>query len=577
MADRGWLLNPRCRLPVEGWVGAALELFGHLAIALLVFPQVACWMPEAIFPDRGDPRLIVTILRWGSQHSLLDPAVWHAPWLFPHRSALAFSDHLLGVVPFFEGFRRLLGSDAAAYGSLFLASYALTSWGTQRLLLRWRAPTFLAWVLGLAVAYAPWRTDQIPHLQMLWQPGLPWLFLAFDRLLARPRWLRVPPFLLLYALTVSAGSYLAYLSHLVLLVLLGVRLSSTRKRLLRARAQVILGSTALAALAVAWPFFFPYLQARAALGLVRSPAEIEQYAARFESWFSPAVRSAYAPLWPEGWVQPEQALFPGFLLSLLTLAGLGSLPFLRGGRAMPWSCLERGLALAGLLFLLLAHRDPFLLLARILPGLDGMRVPTRGAPFFLLGCAVLAGRGARIVQQRLGARGRSWASAGMLLLLLPDLSPRVFPASERIVLERPEELPSVHRVLAQREDVRAVALVPVPRGEWATLEMLRATVHRRPIGAGHSGFEPWTVRAQEYHCRYPEAQLGDFCHGALEELGFTHLIVRDVGLRSPLRADEVWGRVGSVLAPEVADRFELVAWDEEHLLFALRSSPEPRQ
>ncbi len=560
---------PRRMVPRWGW-----EVLVHGGAALVAFPQVPSWMARAIFPDGLDPRLVLAILRWVETHWTLGGDLWHAPWLYPNRWSLAFSDHLFGMVPVFSLLHRLLGSESAAYGTLFLASFVLCSWGTARLLERLGSSAVPAHLLGLAVAYAPWRTDQISHLQMLWQPALPWLFLAFDRLLTRPSIGRAGAFLGWYLLHVSGGSYLAYFAHLVLGLQLTVRFFRTRRRLLRARALLRLAVTAGVAAGLAMPFFLPYLQARREHGLARPAWEIERYAAEATSWLSPAPRSAYAGLWPEGWVRAEKALFPGFLLGSLAVLG-GFLSIRRGNR---WSSLELGLLLSGVAFALLAHRGPYLALARVLPGLDGMRVPTRGAPFVLLALAVLSARAIvgleRAFRKRWGHRWRTMQLSGVLLgvvLLAPDLWPRRFEVWERIVVERPEELPDVDRSLGRLEQVRGVAIVPVPGGVWATLEMLRAAHHGKPIGPGQSGYLPPSLRAQAYHCRYPERQVEEWCLGALLELGFSHLLVRDAGLREPLGPGEIWARVGSVLAPDVAQSFELLAWDRESMLFRIRT------
>lgn len=543
----------------------------HFGAPLLVFPQVPFWMGTAIFPDGLDPRLILATLRWVESHWWLGMGVWHAPWLYPNPWALAFSDHLLGLVPLFAILRRLFDSEAAAYGVVFLASYGLCSWGTARLLERLGSRSIAAHLLGFAVAYAPWRTDQIPHLQMLWQPALPWLFMAFDRLLARPGPRRLAGFLGWYLVHVSAGSYLAYLAHLLLGIQFGVRLGRARRRLLRPAALVWLVVTPLAAGLVALPFFWPYLEARKELGLVRPAWEIERYGASAVSWLAPARRSAYVDFWPQGWVREERALFPGFFLASTALIGLVTLHRSR----RPLTSLELSLLIGGVTFAVLAHAKPFLLLARFLPGLDGMRVPTRGAPFVLLALGVLGARGLETVLRISGelatTRARGLAMAVLAgLLLAPDLWPRRFADWERVVVERPEDLLEVDRSLSRLSGVRGVAILPVPGGVEATREMLRAAHHGKPIGAGHAGYLPQSVRALRYHCRYPERQVDHACFGALQELGFSHLIVRDEGLRGPLSAGEVWGRVGSVLDPAVAQGFELLAWDEASLLFRLR-------
>lgn len=556
------------RLRAAGALRELVELALHAAVAALVFRSVLPWLADSILPDPLDPRFNLAVLRWGAARMGEGfVGVWSAPWLHPTPLALALSDHLLGLVPLFWGLERLCGSETTAYGLLLLGSFALTGWGTSHLLRRVGARTWIAFLLGVAVAYAPWRIDQLPHLQMLWAPALPWVLWAFDRLLARPVPRRAVTFVALYLLAVSAGGYLALLVHLPLAAIAVARLLGSRRRLLTGPAARRLAATALTCAALAVPFFLPYVVARAELGLERRPAEIRRYAATAASWLAPAARSGYARLAPAGWVEPERALFPGFLLGGAALLGAWGWRVRRGRR---WAPLERGLLAAGALAAALAHAPVFVAAARIVPGLDGLRVPTRAQPFVLLALALLAARGLEAVARRRRAWARLGGIALAALALAPELLPAPLPERERIRIERRQELPDHLRLLAERPEARGVAVLPIVGGAAETARMLRAAVHGRPIVNGHSGYEPWTLRAARRACRYPAAMLDTACLATLRSLAVTHLVVEDRDFRAPAGGDEIGPRFGSIVPPALAGELELQVADDEALLIALR-------
>lgn len=546
----------------------ALALSG---LTLLAFARVLPDLAHAVVREARDPLLVLTVLEWGRQTLPWDfAAFWNPPFFFPLRLALALSDHLTGLVPLYAALRALGAPAALAYNALLLASFPVAGLSVAYVLRRAGRGAVAAALAGAAFAFSPWRLAQLNHLQMLWIPGMALAIWSLDRLLARPDARRAALFLGAYALAVSGGSYLAYQVHLPLAAVALVRLARTRRRLVARRRWTLLVGVALLAGGLALALFWPYVEARRTLGLERPAREIETYGARPAGWLTPAPRTLLARLVPDDWPRHEQSLFPG--LALVAGAALGAAAFARGRAPRP-SCFERALFVSGAAALALMHAPVYLAAARLLPGLDGMRVPTRFALFVALALAALAARGFdRLCAVRSPARRRAGLAVAAALLLV-ETWPLAIPASERIAAPREAAEPPYVAFLAAHGEVRATAVLPAGRDVPETYRMFAATRHRRPIANGYSGYAPQPLRRLVRRCRYPEARVDAVCIALLRELGVSHLVVEDRLYRGAIGAEALGPRFGSLVTSEVAPELRIVFSDAEALVMEIEPLP----
>src|SRR5262249_33714735 len=153
---------------------------------------------------------------------------------------------------------------------------------------------------------SPFRFEQLGHLQVLLAGFIPLVFWTFDRLLAAPSGRRAAAFLLVYALHVTGGSYLAYMIHFPLAALAVNPLGDLRRRGDRRRPLAILLPTALAAGLILFAVFSPYL-AQARGDLKREPWELYTYGASLASLVTPADWNFYEGPWADGWKRQENA------------------------------------------------------------------------------------------------------------------------------------------------------------------------------------------------------------------------------------------------------------------------------
>ena len=215
-------------------------------------------------------------------------------------------------------------------------------------------------------------------------------------------------------------------------------------------------------------------------------------------------------------------------LGVAFLGSLGLWLFLRrrwcGGGLLDWGGMdpwERGLVLSGALSFLLAHSVVYLLLMRVVPGMNGMRVPARFVAFLGLTLVWFAAHGVTVVLSRMPRPAwRRLALAGLALVLFVELLPRPFHWVE---LLREEDFPDVYSWLAGRRDVKALLEIPMQAYAREVPYMYYSTRHWKPIANGYSGFLPpsYDRLAAAVGRNLPDAEAIDL----VEQMGITHLVV----------------------------------------------------
>jgi hypothetical protein len=192
-------------------------------------------------------------------------------------------------------------------------------------------------------------------------------------------------------------------------------------------------------------------------------------------------------------------------------------PVLRWREMDPWT---RGLALSAAACFALAHPIAYVPMMRVLPGLNGMRVPARFAAFVSLAVALFAARGLDLLLDRMKTRKARVALIGALSLVLAlELAPRPVRWAR---LEREEDFPEVYHWIAGQEDVRALIELPVRPTSADITYMYYSTLHWKPIANGYSGYRPRSFVALTERMRFLPDDAG---LDLLEDMWITHLVV----------------------------------------------------
>ena len=164
---------PRSR---RGTAGAALLFFAAAAVAM-TWP-LAGGLSRRV-SDPGDPYLNAWILRWDWRQLLRDPAhLFDANIFHPAQLALAFSENLFGAAVFGFPLAAAGCTPVFVYNVLLILGMALSGFAAWALAREMTGDGAASLVAGVLYAFAPFRFDQLPHVQMQWGPFLP-LFLLY--------------------------------------------------------------------------------------------------------------------------------------------------------------------------------------------------------------------------------------------------------------------------------------------------------------------------------------------------------------------------------------------------------------
>jgi len=581
----------------------ALAFLAYLALTLFYMRPAAQVLGTHLAPDSGDPLFNLVVLKWGIHEMRTGMhGFWNLPFFFPARDVTTYSDHLLGPAAFATFFTAVVPNPLAAYNLLFLGSFVLCGFNTWYVLRRCGAGIAAAFLGGCMFAFLPFRWDQMSHVQVLLMHWIPVTLWSWDRLLAGPTWKRAAAFFVFYVLHVTGGTYLGYMIHFPMLVLLLYRAPALLPRERLRPALKILLPTGLAAGLVLAGVYVPYL--RAAGHQARTPLEIQVFGASLVSYLTPTTSNLYGSL-AETWRRPENCLFPGFLLTVLAvLAARRGWQRLRTPPARPLSPPRRItiLLLAGLAAVawvvgeLRVWEIAGALTAPEIPGLGGHRlgVLTLAAGVLALCLRRLWGGNQPLRLKDLDPWERGLLVSGLLCFLLtfplvylplmrvlPGLSgmrvparfsafvffPLVYFAAReldrwklgRLVvgliavflllevmptpvnwepLESEARFPAVDHWLARQYDVTALLELPLEDNSADIVAMYHATLHWKPLVNGYSGYIPAHYADLQRNCCYPLPDPEQLQR--LRNWGVTHVLLRKNVLDTRWKRRRAW-------------------------------------
>jgi hypothetical protein len=289
--------------------------------------------------DVGDPALNSWIIWWNSQAWPLTDRWWNAPIFYPATGALALSETFLSVAPFTSPLQWLGASAVVTYNLTYLISFPLTGLAAHALARRLTGRHDAAFIAGVALAFSPWRTAQMPHLQMLLMWWMPLTLFALHRYLdlKRPRDLALAAVgWLMNGLT--SGYFLVFFG--VLVGVWALWFLRTRRDWIAVSAALLIGTLPMA------PLLVRYKEIQSSHGLSRNPEEIAGFSADLTAVWATAVE-VVAHRWTNE-PRAEGELYPGLTIFLLAVAG--GWTAWRAHRAGRWHRFRRVAFLVGLIF-----------------------------------------------------------------------------------------------------------------------------------------------------------------------------------------------------------------------------------
>lgn len=487
------------------WRDIAVAAWYAVLTAIFLWPlisQIGIAVPE----EPGDPQFHATLLDQMSRNILAGDLahLFDAPFFYPSRAVLAFSDSLLTLQPVALPLRAVLGDPIAVVSILIVASFPLTAIAADAYGRLIHGSRLAGWVAGTVFAFSAFRFAHVVHVNLLQMWALPLVFLSLELVLRRRSWGAAIVWAMAHLFV--AGVALHYLLFLALAepLYLGVRILLEPKRREAFRRVLILIAPVVVVAVVVLLMLGPYLELRGE-GYTRAEASIYPLAARPLDYLAPAPST----LWLTGIGSPvvpasgryERELSPGYLA--LVLAVIGLVVGIRHGDPSRRSAVVAWLAVGLFAFALsLGPRAwpneatqpvdvraypelPYAWLARIFP-LESLRAPARFGVLVLLGVAVLAGGAMTIrVDGRHRLRRR-------LLEIAPGAIAAVFVIEYAVAVPTVQvawgrTLPPVYVWLAQQPG-GAVMELPAQPFDINAKYLLYMTLDRHPRLNGYSGF-----------------------------------------------------------------------------------------
>jgi hypothetical protein len=473
----------------------ALGFVFFLAAALVATYPLVLRPSRAIAGGLGDPMLGTVILAWDAdraQHGL--QGFWDAPFLFPHRHALAYAEHLIGIALFTTPIEWISGNPVLAYNVAYIGSYVLAGFGMFLLTRALWGREDAAALAGLAFALTPYRLAQSSHLQVLMNGWMPIGLWALHRYFASgSRWW-LAAFTAAYAVLGLSNGYYLYFFLLPIAVVAGVEM--VRPRLPRGRIVLDLTIAGMAVAAVIAPIARVYYQLQRDLGFTRTPDELPGLSAQLADYFRVASGG-----WSWGGLLGvgigERELFHGVVV--IGFAAIGACTIGRRNAADAirgtWTRAVGTYLLLTLLAVWLSMGPgtgrPYGLLFDFVPGFNGLRVPARLSAVVIVALAVLAGAGFAWLLERLTTRTAAVAAMAIAAIIVLEgqhgvgLVDAVNPKDrnwDRVAYEWLRDSPpgaALELNITQQDDFHP----------FTTRYQFHALTHRHPIVNGYSGWK----------------------------------------------------------------------------------------
>jgi len=477
---------------------ALLALGVFVAAALVATWPLVLRAGRATAGGDADPMLVSTVLAWDADrlaHGLR--GFWDAPWLFPYRDSLAYSEHLIGIALFTAPIQWIAGNQFLAYNVAYIGSYALAGFGMFLLTRALWGRADAALLAGLAFELTPYRLAQSPHLQVLMNGWMPIGLLALHRYFASgSRWWLAAFAAVFVVLGLSNGYYL-YFFLLPVAVVVGVEMARQPPSLPRRRMAIDLAAAGVAVAAAIAPVAFVYYRLQREHGFTRTIEQLGLSAGLADYFHVAGGAWTWGGLLPIG--RGELELFHGFVVLVFAAIGVSTI-----GRRRQTRLVATYLAIAALAAWLSAGPGPwtpYALLFKMLPGFSGLRVPARLTSVFILAIAVLAGAGFAALLARLPKRGAAIAVAliaativvegqhGVGLTDTPNPKDKSWDAVAYDWLRASPPGAAIELNVTQLDDVR-----PFTIGY-----QFHALTHRHPIVNGYGG---WKSTLQELFGSY---------------------------------------------------------------------------
>jgi hypothetical protein len=314
---------PYARMLVSRAARASALTLLAAALAVLCTYPIAFKLDSVGRLNTADGHWSLWCVTWVAHALAEDPRdLYNANIFYPHENTLAYSE--ANIVPGLLGVPAYLitKSPYATHNSVVLMGFIfsfLTAYGLAHYLTRHTLASILC---GIAFAYCPFIFARTAHIQLLMTFGLPWAMHFMHRLIDRPNWGNAISLGLILVIQALACAYYGIFAGLT--VGLGVIYYAYRRGLWKNRAYWgFVFVAAAVSVAIVAPFFVPFITVQKELGFTRTIEDANMFSADIGAWLA---SSAHGHRWMLDYLQKwggwNEVLFPGFLTTILGLAGI---------------------------------------------------------------------------------------------------------------------------------------------------------------------------------------------------------------------------------------------------------------
>ncbi|TAK10735.1 MAG: hypothetical protein EPO35_13185 [Acidobacteria bacterium] len=501
-----------------------------LALVLFAVLAVAHTWPLASAPgrysrnDNMDTQLNEWTMAWVAHQVVRDPVhLFNANIFYPEKHTLAFSEHLFvqGVMAmplYWAGV-----SPVAAFNIILIAGLALTGWATSIVMHRWTGHWTAAILSGCLIAFNASTLSRLVHIQAMHLEFFPFMLLALDELLNRPRAKAALQVALWFTLEALTSVY-----FLVFITIVAIVAALSRANEWFANRAAFLKQALVAAIAAGvllTPFLLPYYHARQEQEAFTRPlSEVARYSAHWKNYLASAGTLHMETLgWSTGYATADY-LFPGFVALLFTLIALVSLTAIKDRRAR--------MALAfGLVCFALSFGPafaPYEFLYKTFPLLQAIRGAARFGQMALAAIALLSGFGLAWLATKMPKRAA--LIVGIVAIVGANIEAWRAPIGycgtpENKTCQEFTEIAPIFKTL-DRPDVKAIIVfpwyAPGPSMNFNARYMLQSTSNWKPMMNGYSGYMPTSMFL---HNRGVHDFPSESSIQYLKKLGITHALV----------------------------------------------------
>jgi hypothetical protein len=298
-----------------------------LVVGVWLFPLDILQRDLSVMPgDKGDSRFNNYILEHGYNFITGKTTnYWDAPFMYPEKNAIAYSDNLLGTVPLYSLFRIMKCDRETSFQLWFLSLFVLNFICAYWALKKWSESTLLSSVGAYIFAFSIFILTHINHAQVFPRFMIPLIIYWFWN------WINNKNLKSFYLLTAGivyqfyCGIYLGFfIVYILLFVFISYLIVYRDKQLFKwikeGKNLFKHSLTILIAVLLLTPMFIPYMEISRRFGY-RNFDEVISYIPTWRSYFSAIPESA---VWRFlSWHIREQGgnwwelfLFPGLIAYL---------------------------------------------------------------------------------------------------------------------------------------------------------------------------------------------------------------------------------------------------------------------